>query len=141
MPSAAFELAAFAPPGHPAAHLCLSYPGGLRAIDLPLPKGTPPAIVAEVERILAAWRGDPPSKPDPSWVKLTLRRFEHCYAPASNDQAASDAEVDPSRDPLLFADFHLGVRKVRKYFPSFVPSRADFQAGLGHKLSEDSGRL
>jgi hypothetical protein len=90
-----------------------------------------PATRAEARKMLRDWVPPPLSSAAISdWAHQVLGYFRSMYrndnAPRGQEWNASAMHVDPDRDPLLNADAHAGVHFIRKFYPDYMPSRADF---------------
>jgi hypothetical protein len=89
-------------------------------------------IKDEVKRVLDEWERNKLPLSDPavqSWIHQVLGYFRGCYRnPAFNDDEqwnVSKVIID-KRDPLANAADHCGVHLIRKYYPEYQPSKADF---------------
>lgn len=83
--------------------------------------------------ILKRWSRTKPSIDgvnNQKWVRQVLGYFAGCYhgANAKGEQSwdASDLRINKDADPMLNADIHAGVHCIRKYYPEFKPTQAQF---------------
>lgn len=93
-----------------------------------------PETRAEARRILDVWQ--PPaldSEEISDWVAQVLGYFRNCYRGVDagpygrGEWAAESLQIEPETDPVLNADLHAGVHHIRKFYPDFVPTAADFE--------------
>ena len=90
-----------------------------------------PSDREQARAILDAWQPLPIEHADVvAWIRQVLGYFRSCYqgdVSLSNESwNASNLTIDKSRDPMEWADVHAGVRLIRRYYPSYVPAREDF---------------
>lgn len=96
---------------------------------------TDAGVRAEAKRILDEW--DRPSLDSPEigdWIAQVLGYFRRCYRGPEGWNAA-DLTID-DRDPMTSIDTHAGVHLIRKFYPEYDPSPADFAGAYwGQKSS------
>lgn len=90
-----------------------------------------PETRAEARRILEAWEAPPiESEPIRDWIHQVLGYFRACYKGPDGPRgpwAAEALEIDHERDPVAHADDHAGVHLIRRFYPDYVPTTADFE--------------
>ena len=73
------------------------------------------------------------------WICHVLDYFKNCYSGQDSkgeiSYNVSDLRIDPAADPLLNCDIHAGVHFIRKYYPSFIPTREQFDKAYWGKSS------
>jgi hypothetical protein len=62
------------------------------------------------------------------WVLQVLGYFSGCYN-FSTDEGGWNADkltIDMFVHPMKAIDYHAGVHRIRKYYPDFMPTQAQF---------------
>jgi len=96
------------------------------------------ATRAEAKKLLKSWQPPPPNSPEiVDWRQQVLGYFRNMYrnpnAPKDEQWNASTMIVDRDRDPIANADDHAGVHFIRKFYPDYMPTEADFGAYWGSR--------
>lgn len=82
----------------------------------------------EAKALLDAW--SPGKSPDQAWVHRVLGYFQNTYRnpkePEARQWHVGACLIDPKRDPMEGKDDHLGVHHIRRWYPSWSPTQADF---------------
>jgi len=89
------------------------------------------ATRSAAKKMLKDWKPPAPNNPEiVDWRQQVLGYFRNMYrnpnAPKNEQWNASVMIVDRDRDPIANADDHAGVHFIRKFYPDYVPTEADF---------------
>jgi hypothetical protein len=90
------------------------------------------ATRAVARTILNTWeRQKPPldSAEVREWILQVLGYFRGCFNWTPDVEGgwhAANLTIDREHDPLKHADCHAGVHLIRKYYPAYQPTAADF---------------
>ena len=86
-------------------------------------------------KILRQWKPLPlDSEPVQNWIHHVLGYYKNCYSKDGvGHDVNKDMVVDKSGERNL--DTHLGVMHIRRYYPEYVPSDADFENAYWGKES------
>lgn len=96
-------------------------------------EGIDPRTRKAAKALLTEWESKKPPLESPevqAWISEVLGYFRGCYRNPHVDGlrqwSASDCIVS-DRDPVSNADDHLGVRFIRRFYPTFMPTEAMFK--------------
>lgn len=106
---------------------------------------------AEAKALLAGWERPPITDPAiKDWIRQVLGYFRGCFQGVDSEglpswkagellhgkrrcpECGSIVEVDPA-DYVKYACQHAGVHLIRKFYPEYIPTKADFQSAYWGK--------
>lgn len=82
-----------------------------------------------VQQILEQWNSTKPALDTPAvqeWILTVLGYFKGCYKGDNGSWNVADLRMVPNANPMENIDDHAGVRLIRKYYPDFTPTAAQF---------------